>query len=98
VAAAAACWALLAVGCAPSRPQVVPTAMPTLTIVTVTPGVPPTPTIAIVATYVVQPGDTVSGIAARYGVTEDALLRANGLADRNRLDAGQTLSIPAREP
>lgn len=85
-------------GCVPARQEVAPTAMPTLVVVTVTPGVPPTPTIEVVSTYVVQPGDTVSGIASRFGVSEESLMRANGLADRNRLEAGQQLAIPARQP
>jgi LysM repeat protein len=43
--------------------------------------------------YVVQPGDTLSAIAARYGVSVDALASANGLDAAGILPAGDTLSV-----
>jgi LysM repeat protein len=43
--------------------------------------------------YVVQPGDTLSAIAARYGVSTDALASANGLDAAGILPAGDTLSL-----
>src|SRR5919204_6858422 len=46
------------------------------------------------ATYVVQPGDTLSEIAERYGTTTDAVARANNLGG-TAIYAGQTLVIPA---
>jgi LysM repeat protein len=86
------------VGCGPgAKPAPTAPAVPELVIVTVTPGVPPTPTIAVAHRYVVQQGDTLSGIAERFGVTEDAIVRANKLPDRNRVDAGQVLLIPPPE-
>ena len=42
-------------------------------------------------TYVVQSGDTMSGIAAELGTTVEDLAAANGLGDPNRIYAGQTL-------
>jgi rare lipoprotein A len=42
-------------------------------------------------TYVVQPGDTLSGIAAQLGTTVEDLAAANGIADPDFLYAGQTL-------
>lgn len=44
--------------------------------------------------HTVQRGDTLSGIATRYGVGLSALAAANGLADPNRIFAGSVLSIP----
>jgi rare lipoprotein A len=44
-------------------------------------------------TYVVQSGDTLSGIAAELGTTVEDLAAANGLADPDLLYAGQTLSF-----
>jgi murein DD-endopeptidase MepM/ murein hydrolase activator NlpD len=44
--------------------------------------------------YIVQPGDTLSGIAARFGVTTDDLIQANGIADPNNLVIGTRLIIP----
>ncbi len=45
--------------------------------------------------YVVQRGDTLSSIAARFGCTLDELIRVNGIADPNALQVGQELQIPA---
>jgi len=44
-------------------------------------------------TYAVRRGDTLSGIAARYGTTVAALMRANGLSSY-LIYAGQRLVIP----
>lgn len=68
-------------------------------IVTPAPGSPAVaPTPAADRRYVVAEGDTLSGIAARFGVTEAALQTANGVDDPNRLVVGQELIIPAEEP
>lgn len=45
--------------------------------------------------YVVRPGDTLSGIAARFGVGLHRLARTNGLRVRGILLAGITLRVPA---
>jgi LysM repeat protein len=45
-------------------------------------------------TYVVQPGDTLSKIAAMYGTTVDAIVQANGLENPNLIAVGQQLQIP----
>ena len=45
-------------------------------------------------TYTVQPGDTLSAIAARFGTTADAISQANGIADPNEIEVGQHLNIP----
>jgi LysM repeat protein len=44
--------------------------------------------------YVVQPGDTLSDIADRFGVSLDALTRANQISDPNAIIVGQELIIP----
>ena len=46
-------------------------------------------------TYTVQPGDTLSGIAAQHGVTVEAIMAANNLESRSVVYAGQTLIIPS---
>lgn len=44
-------------------------------------------------TYVVKSGDTLSGIAAKYHTTVDKLVSANGIKDKNKIYAGQSLKI-----
>ena len=45
-------------------------------------------------TYTVKPGDTVSHIAARAGLSVAAVLKANGLATGSVIHPGQTLALP----
>jgi LasA protease len=45
-------------------------------------------------TYVVQPGDTLTGIAAQFGVQLQTLLRINQIADPNVLEVGQVIVLP----
>lgn len=44
-------------------------------------------------TYVVQPGDTLSGIASRYGTTYQNLAAINGIGDPNHINVGQVLKV-----
>jgi N-acetylmuramoyl-L-alanine amidase len=44
--------------------------------------------------HTVRPGEHLTGIARRYGVTIAAIVKANGLADPSRIYAGQRLTIP----
>lgn len=44
--------------------------------------------------HVVQPGETISQIAAAYGVTTKSIMRANNIKDARLLRAGTTLFIP----
>ena len=46
--------------------------------------------------YTVRRGDTVSLIAARYGVTEQSLLGVNGIQDPHRIYPGQQLMMPGQ--
>jgi LysM repeat protein len=45
-------------------------------------------------THIVQWGESLSCIAARYGTTAHAIVQANGIADPDRIYAGQRLYIP----
>jgi LysM repeat protein len=58
---------------------------------------PPTPTTARPAepvTHIVAPGDTLSTIAARYRVSLEDLMKANGIANPDYLMLGQELIVP----
>lgn len=45
-------------------------------------------------THVVKSGETIGGIASRYGVGQSALLRANGLSQRSTIKVGQKIRLP----
>lgn len=55
--------------------------------------IPPTP-VPVSQTYVVQWGDTLYSIAARFGVSQAALAQANNIAATSWVYAGQVLVIP----
>ncbi len=48
--------------------------------------------------YTVQPGDTLSGIGARFGVSWQSIAQANAISNPNRIYPGQSLSIPGADP
>ena len=58
----------------------------------------PTGAAPVDGVYSVSRGDTVSRIAARFGVTEPALLGANGISTPDRIYPGQELRIPGLAP
>jgi hypothetical protein len=66
-------------------------------LVTAEPTPVPAPTDQV---YVVKAGDTLSRIAGRFGVTLDELIAANAetLPDPNKLQIGDQLIIPAKDP
>jgi len=72
---------------------------------TATPTLSPTPmpTEAPIATapaqviHVVQPGETLSSIGRLYGVSNQAIMDANGLTDPGLIEVGQELVIPLAE-
>ena len=56
---------------------------------------PATPAVATTFTTVeVQPGETLSALAARYGTTAAALAAANGITNPNLIEAGTVLRLP----
>jgi LasA protease len=83
---------------APSTPsfQLQPTRIPGSPILSPTPDAPhfAPPTGNEPETYLVQPGDTLSAIAALYGLNVESLMLANNIVDPSSLAAGQTLVIP----
>ena len=79
-------------------PTATPTPAPTAT-PTPTPTATPTPTPttsaspAPVSTYTVVRGDSLSGIASRFGTTTRNLLSVNGITNANMIRAGQVLKL-----
>jgi len=57
-------------------------------------GAAPAPPSGSTATYVVQPGDTLNVIAARFGTTAAQLAASNGLWNPNFIYVGQVLTVP----
>ncbi len=75
------------------RPTATPTRQPTSTPIPASTGGQNS---AASLNYTVQAGDTPVGIAERFGITVDQLLRANGLTreDATKIRPGQVLIIP----
>jgi LysM repeat protein len=48
--------------------------------------------------HIVQRGETLSGIAARYGTTASRLAQINGITNPNLIYVGQRLTIPCGQP
>ena len=45
-------------------------------------------------TYSVKTGDTLVGIAAKFGTTPKAITKLNGITNASNLKIGQVLQIP----
>ena len=45
-------------------------------------------------TYVIRPGDTLSGIAARFKTTVSVLTELNHISNPDQIYAGETIRIP----
>ena len=58
-----------------------------------TPAKQPTPKPSTSSTYKVKSGDTLSGIAAKFGTTTKALQNLNGITNANKIYAGQVLKV-----
>ena len=64
----------------------------------------PTPTVVPVRTvrpsryigYIVEPGDTLAGIASRFGFTFEEIAAVNGIDEPFTIQIGETILIPRR--
>jgi LysM repeat protein len=52
-------------------------------------------TTPVVAVHTVAPGESLAGVAAKYGTTVEALAAANGIADPNLIRIGQEIQVQA---
>ena len=87
----------LSVGCTAAVSEPTPTATPEPLIAntpTSTPMPTATPTPIPTLVHQVLPGDSLWGIAYRYGVTLETLLEANGLTLEALLQVGQEIVVP----
>jgi len=48
--------------------------------------------------HIIQPGETLIGIAQRYGVPQSVIMSANDLTNPDQITAGQSLIIPQGSP
>jgi LysM repeat protein len=84
------------IGQGEARPTPTPPALPTPTPAAVEPTPDATPAEVV---YIVQAGDTLSAIAASYGVTVDQILAANPtISDPNQIAIGDRIVIPRPPP
>ena len=86
---------------APARPTPTPTVAPTPTPSPTASAAPrptasPTPTASAsgAKTYTVKSGDTLSGIASRFGTTSKILMELNSISNANLIKIGQILKLP----
>ena len=56
--------------------------------------VTPTPSCPNGFYYAIRPGDTFFGISQQFGVSVEAIIRANPGVDPNRLQVGQLICVP----
>lgn len=62
------------------------------------PAAAPAPTDAATGSYVIQRGDTMWGVAARFGVSTARLLAVNGLVSSSIIYPGQRIVVPGGTP
>lgn len=81
----------------PGRRIVIPRPIGGAPVVAHQPKPTPAPVVAAAvphATHIVEPGQSLLGIAKRYGKTPDEIARANNIKPYAKLNAGDRLSIP----
>jgi len=61
------------------------------------PALPPVPATLSYSTYTVRSGDTIGGLAKRFGLSMDTLISANGVSNAQSLRSGAALRIPSMD-
>jgi LysM repeat protein len=82
---------------APTKPTPTPTVSPSPTprpTTSPTPTPSPTSSASGSKTYTVKSGDTLSGIASRFGTTSRILMDLNSISNANLIKIGQILKLP----
>jgi LysM repeat protein len=54
----------------------------------------PTPSTSAAKTYTVKSGDTLTGIASKFGTTSKILMDLNSITNANLIKIGQILKLP----
>jgi LysM repeat protein len=93
VPVAGALLLVVGIGACGFRGDKVGSTLPPLTAATTTTTTMPTTTTEV-RYYEVQRGDSVSSIAASFGVSTQELIALNGITDPDKIQAGQTLQLP----
>ncbi len=61
------------------------------------PDLPPVPATLSYSAYTVRSGDTVGGLARRFGLSMDSIISANGISNAQALRSGVALRIPSMD-
>ena len=88
---------VLAIACGGEKSPTLATRQPATVVAPTSPAPTPSPTppAEIKSTeYTVLPGDTLSEIADRFGVTVDQIAATNGIDDVDLINVGQRILIP----
>ena len=93
VPVAGALLLVLGIGACGFRGEKVGSSLPPLTVATTTTTTMPTTTTEV-RYYEVQRGDSISSIAAAFGVSPQDLVALNGIANPDQIQAGQKLQLP----
>ena len=89
----AAGLAVVAAACSDSPGSSAPTLPPIVTTSTIAPPTTMNP-IDQRQFYTVEQGDNLSGIASRFGVSQDSLMALNGITNPDAIAVGQVLQLP----
>jgi LysM repeat protein len=89
----AAGLAVVAAACSDSPGSSAPTLPPIVTTSTIAPPTTMNP-IDQRQFYTVEPGDNLSGIASRFGVSQESLMALNGITNPDAIAVGQVLQLP----